>query len=200
MLKQKHTPKHKVAKPRVAKQHTKKVVRKIQKRKNATTTTTTANTSVDDKKKKKSSSTIPESELSPELLSWVKQPTAPRGMYGTVDNSLLFNLGSTINAPADSTSWVYNLNSGAHPAAHWITAPFSIPTSDLAADGYHDPVLTPPPKPFTARMWGGGEITWRRPLLMGTPVLQVASVDSPPVVKRTRANGDIAMSTYTNRW
>lgn len=156
---------------------------------NNTTTTT-----------KKSSSAVPLEDLSPELREWVTQKTSPRGMYGTVDNAALYNLGATINAPADSNSWIFNLGSGAHPAAHWAIASFSMPTSDLSADGYHDPVLTPPPKPFTARMWGGGEISYKRPMAMGANILQVASVDDKPQVKRTKNNGDIAVSTYTNRW
>jgi hypothetical protein len=140
------------------------------------------------------------SSLPAEIRQYVTQKTPkPQGMYGVLDNNTLFNLGATINAPVDAESWIYNLGSGAHPAAIWTTAPFSLPTSQLAPDGYHDPCLSAAPKPYSARMWGSGEISWKTPMFIGGNILQVASIENPPQFKRGK-NGDFLLSTYTNRW
>lgn len=143
---------------------------------------------------------VDESTLSTEVKQFLQSKSKqPRGMYGLIDNNNIFNLGATINATVDTESWIYNLGSGTHPAAIWTTAPFSLPTSQLSPDGYHDPCLPTPPKPFTARMWGSGEIKWRNPVFIGANILQVAAVETNPQYKRGK-NGDFIVSTYTNRW
>ena len=57
---------------------------------------------------------------------------------------------------------------------HLLLFPTACKESDLSEDGYTREHA--PPAPYSRRLWGGGEFTWRRPLIIGDALKQSTKV------------------------
>jgi 3-methylfumaryl-CoA hydratase len=62
------------------------------------------------------------------------------------------------------------------PAWHWLYFGETVPAGDLGPEGHPRLGLLLPPVGLPRRMWAGGTLTFRRPLLLATTVEQVSTI------------------------
>lgn len=64
----------------------------------------------------------------------------------------------------------------APPAIHWCLAPTALPPEKLGRDGHPEKGGFLPPVPLPRRMWAGGRIAFRQPLLEGDEVTRTSRI------------------------
>lgn len=74
----------------------------------------------------------------------------------------------------------YSVSSGSElpPCAHWCYFTPIDKQSNIAADGHAMKGDFLPPVELPKRMWAGGKITFKKPLLAGTPAKKISTVES----------------------
>lgn len=62
------------------------------------------------------------------------------------------------------------------PAWHWLYFHDLVRASDLGTDGHPALGITMPPVPLPRRMWAGGELSFGRPLLLGSEATRTSTI------------------------
>ena len=83
------------------------------------------------------------------------------------------------------------------PAAwHWIYFHELARASDLGADGHTQLGVMMPPFALPRRMWAGGSLEWRAPLLLGRPAQRVSTLSS--IEAKQGRSGSLVFVTVTH--
>jgi len=88
-----------------------------------------------------------------------------------LEPTLANRLAATLDRPA-----TYGHGDALPPGWHWLYFPDVAPTSELGSDGHPLSTVLLPAAPAPRRMWAGGQIHFRSPLVMGDTVTRASTI------------------------
>lgn len=74
-------------------------------------------------------------------------------------------LSTLLSVAIDAHPKTFAIGDALPPGHHWLLCPSLCTESELSEDGYTQEHA--PPLPYNRRVWAGGQLQWRKPVIMG---------------------------------